>query len=143
MKNKPLPEVWYKRLPFLLALLFAHPSWASVPASIGVDSIYLLKLFLALLFVLGIFLILAKVVRQINGASISSSGPLSIIASLSVGSRDKIVIVAVGEQQVLLGIGPAGIVKLKDLDKPVRVENEPVIHSFKSQLNSMLGDRIN
>ena len=49
----------------------------------------------------------------------------------------------VGEDQLLVGVSPAGIVKLHDLDKPVNLENETTSSTFKTQLNNILGDRVN
>ena len=140
--SKAQPGQWLTKVASLLPLIAPSYVLAAGPGSSGVSSVYLLKLFLALVFVLLIFLVLAKVVRQMNGVTGSaSSGPLSIIASLSVGSRERIVILKVGEEQLLVGISPAGIVKLHNLDEAIEAEGLPLSNSFKSQLNSILGDR--
>ena len=136
---------WASLTSFVLSVFYSGSSWATTPATTnsGINSFYLLKLLLALLCVLAIFLVLAKVVRQMNGMSGSTSGPLAIVASLSVGTRERILIVEVGEDQLLVGVSPAGIVKLHDLDKPLKLENESATATFKTQLNNILGDRVN
>ncbi len=138
-------QTWSTQTGFVLSVFYSGSSWATSPATTtsGINSFYLLKLLLALLCVLAIFLVLAKVVRQMNGMSGSPSGPLAIVASLSVGTRERILIVEVGEDQLLVGVSPAGIVKLHDLDKPVNLENETTSSTFKTQLNNILGDRVN
>ena len=44
---------------------------------------------------------------------------LSVLASLALGPRERIVLVRVGDQQLLLGVTPQSISSLQPLDAPV------------------------
>ncbi|OED37915.1 flagellar biosynthetic protein FliO [Chromatiales bacterium (ex Bugula neritina AB1)] len=91
-------------------------------------ALYFLKLLLVLVFVLGIFLFFAKILRQLNGGGRSSHGSLKVLAGMSLGSRERLVIVQAGNTQMLLGISNSGMAKLHQFDEDIEAtggsENE-------------------
>lgn len=96
---------------------------------------YLIKLVLALVAVLLLFSAIAWLVRRfglsgLGGLGSPSSGRLKITDSLSLGSRERLVIVQAGEQQLLLGITPGQINKLHLMSSDPHTEN-----SFRDQLS--------
>lgn len=106
-----------------------------IPAQAHISGFYLLKLVLSLLLVLGIFIFLARIIRRFNGFQKTSAGPLAVLAGISLGPRERLVVVKAGNDQLLLGISPAGIVKLQEFDSPVIIESESTEENFQTQLN--------
>lgn len=80
---------------------------------------------LALIFVIGLILALAWVARRLPGAGIRGHNGLRVVASLAVGMKERIVVVAVGERQLVLGVTSQQITVLQTLDAPLP-EQKPV-----------------
>ena len=101
------------------------PSLPSSPA-------YLLKLVLGLIAVISLFSALAWLIRRfgMGGFSRSSSGELRILETLSLGSRERLVIVQAGKNKLLLGITAGKINKLHTLE--LNQENRT---NFEDHLN--------
>lgn len=79
---------------------------------------------LALLLVVGFILALAWLARRmpgIAGASGAGSGSLRVVGSLALGPRERVVVVAVGDTQLLLSTGPGGTRTLHTLAEPLPV----------------------
>lgn len=62
------------------------------------------KLAVALLLVLAVFYVFARVMRQVQGGRGAMHSGLSIVGSLSLGQRERVVVVQAGEQQLVLGV---------------------------------------
>ena len=108
------------------------------------SSPYLLKLTGGLLLVVLVIFLLAWVVKKFNLNQQSQSGLIRIIAGLSIGTRDRIVLVQVGEEQILLGLTPGHIEKLHTLAVPLEVPGGPLeASSFAARLGRLMGEREN
>lgn len=123
--------------------LYAGTGWANgAPSvSVGVDPFYLAKTIAALCVVLLIIFLLSRLVRTISRTGSLTNGPLKVLAAVSVGNREKLLIVQAGNEQLLVGVSPAGIVKLEKFDDPVVSEADTANASFKTQLAGMIGDK--
>ncbi len=136
-------------LPYRLMLIWAL-AILSVSGTVSAEGVsytpiggmYLLKMALALAVVLGVFYLLARIARQIQGGDNKASGVVKVLTGVSVGTRERLVVVEAGDVQMLLGISPAGIVKLREFDKPIIVTNqgEPTA-PFKAHMEKLL-DRV-
>lgn len=103
------------------------------------SSAYLLKLTGGLLLVLVVIFLFAWVVRKFNLTQQSRSGLLRIVAGLNLGTRDRIVLLQVGDEQVLLGLSPGRIEKLHVLVNPLECEpDETVAPAFAQKLNQLM-----
>ncbi len=67
------------------------------------SSPYLLKLTGGLLLVVAVIFVLAWLVKKFNLNQQSQNGLIKIIAGLSIGTRDRIVLLQIGEEQILIG----------------------------------------
>ncbi|PKM11718.1 MAG: flagellar biosynthetic protein FliO [Gammaproteobacteria bacterium HGW-Gammaproteobacteria-3] len=67
--------------------------------------------------VLMLFFICVWAVRKINGMSAIGGARLRIVAGLSLGLREKVVVLEVGKKQLLLGVTPGRIETLLVLDE--------------------------
>jgi len=78
--------------------------------------------------VVGLFLVLilvfaiAWLLRRVGGVSLTGSGALKVIAGMSMGARDRVVLLQVGDEQLLVGISPGRIQTLHVLDNPIEIE---------------------
>lgn len=80
---------------------------------------------LALLAVLAVFLVLVWLLRKSGSLSLLNKGQLAIVAGLSLGMREKLVLVRVGDKQVLLGVTAGRIDKLLELEGEQRLFQTP------------------
>ena len=84
----------------------------------------LLQVLLALLLVVALIVITAWFMRRYSGASHSRNGALRLLAGISVGQRERVVLVQAGEVQLLLGVAPGEVRTLHCFDKPVLLDTE-------------------
>ncbi|MDH2299091.1 flagellar biosynthetic protein FliO [Cobetia sp. 29-18-1] len=72
---------------------------------------------LALAGVIGVILLLAWLIKTLGGAQTLRGNRIALrpLARLALGHKQSLVVVAVGNQQLLLGVGPAGITSLGEL----------------------------
>lgn len=110
-------RVWAK-VPFAVLAVFlcgTQPVW-SVEQSTHLDPLSLGSLFevmLGLLLVLGLFAAIAFMLRRLSGVRGNSSGDgMRMVAGISLGTRDRIVLLEVRQHHVLLGISPGRIQRL-------------------------------
>ncbi|MBX2882456.1 MAG: flagellar biosynthetic protein FliO [Granulosicoccus sp.] len=99
----------------------------------------LTKLALALCLVLAVFWLSARFVGKAHGLSRHSHGNLKIIGSLSVGQRERVMVVQAGKQQLVLGVTPTQINTLHVLDWPLELSQSETQMDFKERLNAALG----
>ena len=79
----------------------------------------------ALVFVLGLILALAWLAKRMPGLAGASNPSLRLVASLSLGPRERVVVVDVGGTQLLLGVGAGGTRALHTLDAPLPASERP------------------
>lgn len=87
-----------------------------------------LHVFLALLLILGLIVMVAWLMRRYVTLPAGRSGALRMLAAISVGQRERVVLVQAGETQLLIGIAPGQVRTLHVFDKPVVLAdgNQPV-----------------
>ncbi|MBX2883465.1 MAG: flagellar biosynthetic protein FliO [Granulosicoccus sp.] len=114
------------------------------PATLGATFswVYILKLIAALGAVIGFFALFAMVMRRSQGFGQATGSGLSIVASLSLGTRERLVVVQAGQKQILVGITQTQINPLSELDTPIAVSNDEQPESFKANLDKILGKKV-
>lgn len=91
----------------------------SVPAGVSAGS--LLQVTLGLLVVLLVIIGIAWILRRYGRFQSSASGSLKIMGGLSIGPRERVVLLQVGEEQLLIGVAPGRVQALHHLKHPVRL----------------------
>ncbi len=92
------------------------------PASpLSVGSVAQLALSLAA--IVAFILAVSWVLKRLKLGSSRSRGDIAVIDQLAFGPRERIVLVRVGDSQVLLGVGAGVLVSLTPLATPVAVDN--------------------
>jgi flagellar protein FliO/FliZ len=120
----------------------------------GITGGYLLKLIVALGSVLIIFLLLAFLTKKFHRYGQSHNRNLSVLSTMSVGTRERLMLVQVGEAQLLLGVTPSRIDKLFVLDKPLPGSDQSATDAssvdttvdsastdFRQKLNQFIGNK--
>ncbi|VVO85123.1 hypothetical protein PS900_02026 [Pseudomonas fluorescens] len=119
----------------------ATAATAAAPAvSSGVAG-QLTQLVFGLLLVLGLIFLLAWLLRRVQQAGPAGKGQvIEIVGSRALGPRDRLMLVQVGNEQILLGLSPGSITALHVLKEPVQVPStEKPTPEFAQRLLEMLG----
>ncbi len=97
-------------------------------------------LFAVLVLIFGI----AWFVKRYSSFSGSSNQSLQVIGALSMGQRERVVLMRVGETQILLGVAPGRVQKLHVLEKPIPLpeSSNRGAESFAEKLQTALRQRI-
>lgn len=99
-----------------------------------------LQMFFGLLLVLGVIFGMAWFIRRMGSFQQVSHGALRILGGLSVGQRERIVLIQVGDKQLLIGLAPGQIRTLHVLEQTVSVNTGKADTgmSFADRLQSVL-----
>jgi len=111
-----------------------------VGASIGGQ---LTQLVLGLLLVLGLIFALAWLLRRVQQTGPRQGQVIELISSRALGARDRLVLVQVGNEQILLGLTPGRITPLHVLKEPVQVPGtaQSATPEFAKRLMEILGQQ--
>lgn len=126
---------------WLLAFVMTVPCVASaVDSASPVISpvVTLAKLAAALLIVLTVFWVFAKVMRHAHGLSANAHSALKVVGSLSLGQRERVVVIQAGDEQIVLGVTASQINMLHVLPEPLQVNSTAGSTSFKERMNAAL-----
>ena len=99
-----------------------NPSPINTPPIISADPMsgsYLIQLIMGLIVVLICIVALAWFAKRMNRLQSSTGGVLKIIGGLSMGSRERVVLIQVGSEQLLIGVSPGRINTLHVLETPL------------------------
>ena len=78
-----------------------------------------LELMLGLALVIGAIVVTAWVARRVLHLRPGMDGQLRVLGGLSVGGRERVVLVQVGETQIVLGVAPGRVEALHVMEEPV------------------------
>ena len=134
---------------FLLALSYLFSSSLLAKSDPGLASPleplaspYLLKLTGGLLLVVMVIFLFAWLAKKLKLNQQAQNGLIRIVAGLSTGTRDRILLLQVGEEQILVGLTPGRIEKIHVMSQPIEVaQGEPISTSFADKLNSLMSQR--
>jgi flagellar protein FliO/FliZ len=71
---------------------------------------------MGLLIVLGVFFVCVWAVRKLNGSTVNDSERMRVVGGLSLGLREKVILLQVGKKQLVLGVTPGHIETLHVLE---------------------------
>lgn len=84
--------------------------------------------------------VLGWILRRTQGGLSRGSQTIELVAVRSVGTRERLMLVQVGDEQVLIGVAPSGMRTLHTLREPVSVE-EATTPDFSSALRRAVSGR--
>lgn len=116
----------------------AAPAAAAAPAGMGGQ---LLQMLFGLLLVVGVIFLLAWLLRRLQLAQPRGGQVIEIVGSRALGPRDRLLLVQVGTQQILIGHSPGSIEALHVLAEPVPVPDtaRPAAPEFAQRLLELMG----
>jgi flagellar protein FliO/FliZ len=118
-----------KVLLFCVSYLLSLPLAAAEPSepvrAMGqspLSAVNLLQTLLGLLLVLGCIVVVAWLLKRSNSFQSSANGKMKMIAGLPLGTRERAVLIQIGDEQLLLGVTTHSVNLLHKLDKPLPVD---------------------
>jgi flagellar protein FliO/FliZ len=131
-----------RALAFLSALV-ALPALAAEPATSMSSTdmgAQLTKLMLGLLLVVGLIFLLAWLLRRVQQMNPRGTQVIKLVSSQALGPRERLVLVQVGSEQVLIGLSGGRITPLHVMQQPVHLPDaEPANPEFAQRLMELLG----
>jgi flagellar protein FliO/FliZ len=107
-----------------------------------VDAGYVVQFLLALGLVLGAIFALMYLLRRLNQLPGRGAAAMRVIGGLALGAREKLVLVQVGDKQLLLGMAPGQLRTLHVFDQPIVLDDDnKSAGGFASVLTSLASRR--
>jgi len=100
----------------------------------------LMQLVLGLGLVVALIFGLAWLLRRVQSTGPAGNQVIELVGSRALGPRDRLVLVQVGNEQVLLGVSPGSITALHVMNEPVKVPDaQNATPEFAKRLLEVLG----
>lgn len=135
-------------LPGVLALFVTAPAWAQEAANTAAkqapvrapDTLgTIVSLGLGLVAVVAVIYGCAWIIRRMNGMTGMNNNAIKVVSVMAIGARERIALIEVGGQQILLGITPSAIRTLHVFDEPVVDASAAGSGDFARKLQGMIG----
>ena len=99
-----------------------------------------LTLGLGLVVVVVLIFLSGWLVRRVQGIGGVNSQALKVVAVLSVGQKERVALIDVGEKQILIGVTPQSVRTLHVFDEPVVNSSQPTgSGDFAQKLQQVMG----
>lgn len=122
----------------LVRILSVLLAFSSAPAfAAGVAGLDLVTTFGSLALVVGLIFLMAWLLKRMRLPVMTGQKDLRIIRQVAVGTRERIAVVQVGEEQFLVGITAQSVNLLSRLDKPI-TDLQAELSPFASQFTQLL-----
>jgi flagellar protein FliO/FliZ len=80
--------------------------------------------------------------KRFGNMHVGAQGKMKIIGGISLGTRERAVLLQIGEQQLVIGVSPGRVQTLHVLDNPVLVDDKPAdAMNFSSRLQAAILNR--
>ncbi len=148
-----LSRPFAKALAAVFAILFVNSPVFAIVARVKPDSVSaaptgsLVQVTLGLFVVLVAIVIGAWLVRRLGHFPSTPDSDLKVLGGLSMGPRERVVLIQVGKEQVLVGVAPGRVQKIHVLAEPVeratvsKVGNTGFAGRFKDALAQQFGGK--
>ena len=135
----------FNRFILLLALTSYLPvvnSETAAKATVPQAGESLVSVMFSLVLVVAIIFLIAWSVRRMGGKVFKNNSSIKVLSGISIGSRERVVLVQVGKEQLLLGVAPGRVQTLHVLQEPVETDvsgtGSNTDENFASRLKSVL-----
>jgi len=137
---KRIKQAWLTLFLFLqMTWVFAEDKAPIIGEKVTQPSQYFGQIILSLALVLVIIFIAAWLLRRYGRFPGVADGNLKVLGALSVGQRERILLLQVGKEQILVGVTSSRITCLHQLEELVEVkETIPVSSQFSQRLQEAL-----
>lgn len=135
--------------PIVALLIFLHANWvmaeseakeaAALGSAVTQPSEHFGQIIISLVLVILIIFFSAWLLRRYGRFPGVADGNLKVLGALSVGQRERILLLQVGKEQILVGVTSSRITRLHELEEPIEVQhNESVTSPFAKRLQEAL-----
>ncbi|QBM17519.1 hypothetical protein MARI_16340 [Marinobacter sp. JH2] len=107
----------------------------NTPDTVGM----IISLGLGLVAVIAVIYGCAWLIRRMTGTAGMNNNAIRVVSVLAIGTRERIALVEVGGQQILLGITPGSIRTLQVFDEPVVDAGNTGTSDFARKLQGLIG----
>ncbi len=101
----------------------------------------MLQIIASLAFVLLVFGAVVFLMRRVSGINPAAHGHMKIVDGLSLGTRDRLVLLQVGSEQVLLGISPGQIRTLHVMQESIDFSDRQPGENFSQKLKQAMSGK--
>ncbi len=98
----------------------------------------LTQLTLSLLAIVALIFAVSWALKRLKMAGPRGRGEIAVLDELALGPRERIVLVRVGESQVLVGVGAGGVVGLTPLATPIAIKCVSSAPAFADRLREFM-----
>ncbi|MEM7206993.1 MAG: flagellar biosynthetic protein FliO [Pseudomonadota bacterium] len=101
----------------------------------------LLRLFGGLVLVLVLVVALIWILKRVQGIPSGSAGDIQILGALALGQKERLVVVRLGHEQIVVGVTPGRIDHIHTLHTPLEAPTQisQDSSSFAEKLRSVIG----
>lgn len=103
-----------------------------------------LQMFFGLFIVVALIIAMAWFMRRMSSMNGMTAGNLKVLGGISVGQRERVVLVQAGETQLLVGVAPGEIRTLHVMDEPITTQyesNSKASSGFAEKLHAAIKNR--
>ncbi len=111
-------------------------SVASPASPLSVGS--LAQLTLSLVAIVALIFAVSWLLKRFRLSGPRVRGEMMVLDELALGPRDRIMLIRVGESQLLVGVGTAGVVSLTPLATPIVLKGPPDVPVFVDRLREFM-----
>ena len=122
-------------------LLIAEEKVRSAVGTVSPDPIsmdMLIQLVIGLLIVLAVIVAAAWFMRRFGKLNFNAGRNIKILEGLAIGQRERVVLMQVGEKQLLVGVTQGRMETLLVLDEKIKIDERPTQISFAERLTQAL-----
>ena len=124
------------------SVVFAEEKKVPLMEPLSAGSI--IQVFAGLAAVLLLFGAIIFVLKRMGNFRSNTGGKMQVIDGVSVSARDRVLLIQVGEKQVLIGVSPGGISSIATFDEAVIDPQENTTENgFSGLLQKQLKNRLN
>jgi flagellar protein FliO/FliZ len=127
---------------FLPGLAWAEEAASPLPFAANGGAGYLAQLLVGLLVVLAAIVALAFMMRRMTGVQSRLGSEFRVVSGISLGARERMLLVQVGEQQLVVGVAPGRVQTLHVLDKPIEAAARAPAGGVAAQAESPFARRL-
>ena len=124
-------------------LFAAEEAVKKAPAQLAdpVSSSQIIQVISMLLVVIGLIFAFAWFIRRFGQVGLGGKNVIRFIGGIAVGQREKIVLIEVGKEQILIGVAPGRVDKIHVLKEPITITEEQNKVSFAQRLSEVISSQ--
>ncbi len=103
----------------LTMLLVSGSALAATEGAGQLPAANIVRIVLGTIVAVAVLLLTARLLPRLGGGHGVASDALRIVASLAVGQRERVIVVQVGDEQVMLGVAPGRVDMIHTLAEPL------------------------